>query len=40
MQVDMHRQKIQDVFGQTPTVFRNTELSYNNELAYWADKAG
>lgn len=40
MQVDMHRRKVQEVFGQTPTVFRNTELAYNNDLAYWADKAG
>lgn len=40
MQVDMHRRKIQEVFGQTPRVFRNTELSYNNDLAYWADRAG
>lgn len=40
MQVDMHRRKIQEVFGVTPQVFRNTELSYNNDLAYWADKAG
>lgn len=39
-QVDMHRQKIEEVFGQTPQVFRNTELAYNNDLAYWADKAG
>lgn len=39
-QVAMHKQKIQDVFGQTPTVFRNTELAYNNDLAYWADAAG
>jgi alpha-amylase len=40
MQVDMHRRKIQELFGQTPQVFRNTELSYNNDLAYWADRAG
>jgi alpha-amylase len=39
-QVQMHRKKVEEVFGQTPTVFRNTELSYNNDLAYWADKAG
>lgn len=39
-QVDMHREKIQQLFGQTPKVFRNTELAYNNDLAYWADKAG
>lgn len=39
-QVDMHRQKIQEVFGVTPTAFRNTELAYNNDLAAWADNAG
>ena len=40
IQVDMHKRKIEDVFGQYPTVFRNTELSYNNEIAKWADEAG
>jgi alpha-amylase len=40
MQVKMHRERIQELFGQTPTAFRNTELSYNNDLAYWADRAG
>ena len=40
MQVDMHKRKVQEVFGQTPSVFRNTELSYNNEVAAWAEKAG
>lgn len=40
MQVKMHREKIQAIFGQTPQVFRNTELAYNNDVAYWADKAG
>jgi alpha-amylase len=39
-QVDMHKRKIEETFGQTPRVFRNTELSYNNDVAYWADKAG
>lgn len=39
-QVQMHRDKIKKVFGQTPQVFRNTELAYNNDLAYWADQAG
>lgn len=39
-QVAMHRNKVQEVFGQTPRVFRNTELAYNNEVAQWADKAG
>ncbi len=32
-QVDMHTRKIQELFGQTPTVFRNTELTYNNDVA-------
>ncbi|HSW80530.1 MAG TPA: glycoside hydrolase family 57 protein [Candidatus Saccharimonadales bacterium] len=39
-QVNMHREKVQKLFGQTPAVFRNTELAYNNDLAYWADNAG
>jgi alpha-amylase len=40
MQVQMHREKVQKLFGVTPTAFRNTELAYNNEVAQWADKAG
>lgn len=40
MQVDMHRRKIEELFHQTPKIFRNTELAYNNDLAHWADKAG
>jgi alpha-amylase len=39
-QVRMHRAKVKQLFGQTPKVFRNTELAYNNDLAYWADQAG
>jgi alpha-amylase len=39
MQVDMHKRKVQEVFGQTPQVFRNTELCYN-KVANWADRAG
>lgn len=39
-QVQMHREIVERLFGQTPTSFRNTELCYNNDLAYWADKAG
>ncbi|HET7302575.1 MAG TPA: glycoside hydrolase family 57 protein [Candidatus Saccharimonadales bacterium] len=39
-QVAMHRSAVQRHFGQTPTVFRNTELAYNNDLAQWADRAG
>jgi len=34
-QIDLHTQKIQDLFGQTPRVFRNTELIYNNDLAHF-----
>ena len=40
IQVDMHKRKIEEIFGQTPRIFRNTELSYNNEIAAWADQAG
>ena len=32
-QVDMHTNLIEQHFGQTPKVFRNTELIYTNELA-------
>jgi len=32
-QVEMHSQLIKKLFGQTPKVFRNTELIYNNDLA-------
>lgn len=39
-QVNLHKELIQSLFGVTPTAFRNTELSYNNDIAYWADKAG
>ncbi len=39
-QVAKHANKVFEVFGVTPTAFRNTELSYNNDLAYWADEAG
>ena len=39
-QVEMHRKKVLEVFGVVPEVFRNTEFAYNNDLAYWADKAG
>jgi alpha-amylase len=39
-QVKMHKEKVEAVFGQTPRVFRNTELAYNNDLAHWADQNG
>lgn len=39
-QVRLHADKVKQLFNVEPTVFRNTELAYNNDLAYWADKAG
>lgn len=39
-QVDMHTRKIQELFGQTPRVFRNTELIYNNDLAHFLSTMG
>lgn len=39
-QVKMHREKIEELFGVTPTVFRNTELIYNNALAMEVEKMG
>ena len=39
-QVRLHGQLMDQVFGQTPTVFRNTELIYNNELAKVAEEMG
>lgn len=39
-QVAMHAKKIQELFGVTPTAFRNTELAYNNDLGKWADIHG
>ncbi len=34
-QVNLHTKRIQELFGQTPRVFRNTELIYNNDLAHF-----
>jgi len=39
-QVLLHQKKIQDLFGVTPRVFRNTELSYTNDLATWCEENG
>ncbi len=39
-QVEAHKAKIREIFGVETNVFRNTELSYNDELAQWADKYG
>ena len=39
-QVAQHSAKIHKLFGVKPQVFRNTELSYNDSLARWADAHG
>ena len=39
-QVKAHQDKIYKLFGVRSQVYRNTELSYNNELARWADEYG
>ncbi len=39
-QVALHRKQIQTYFGQTPKVFRNTELVFNNELAHVVEGMG
>ena len=39
-QVRMLADLIEELFGVRPTSFRNTELSYNNDLATWADQQG
>lgn len=39
-QVSMHAKRVKELFGQTPRVFRNTELSYRNDLAKWCEDNG
>lgn len=39
-QVNKHSAKINELFNQQPTVFRNTELIYNNELANYVSDLG
>ncbi len=39
-QVKMHKNKIKELFGITPKAFRNTELVFNNDLAYEVEKMG
>lgn len=39
-QVEAHRTKIRELFGVETSVFRNTELAYNDDLAKWADGYG
>ena len=37
-QVRAHQGKVRQIFGVETTSFRNTELSYNDQLAQWADE--
>ena len=39
-QVNKHIETIESFFGQTPRVFRNTELIYNNDLACFVESMG
>jgi len=39
-QVRLHDRKMRSLFGVRPVVFRNTELVYNNDLAYYVDGMG
>ena len=39
-QIEAHRRLIQELFGQSPRVFRNTELVYNNSLAETIEQIG
>jgi alpha-amylase len=39
-QVELHRKRIKELFGQEPRVFRNTELIYNNDLAHFVSHMG
>ena len=39
-QVTKHRELMRRLFGVWPRVFRNTELSYRNDIAEWAEREG
>ena len=39
-QVEVHKKKIRELFGVETNVFRNTELSYNDSMAKWAENYG
>ncbi len=39
-QVLQHKKLVKDLFGQTPSTFRNTELIYNNDLARAVEELG
>ncbi|RPI59819.1 MAG: alpha-amylase [Planctomycetaceae bacterium] len=39
-QTKKHQKLMQDTFGQTPRIFRNTELTYNNDVARVVEDMG
>jgi alpha-amylase len=39
-QVDKHKKKIEELFGQSPKIFRNTELIYSDDIASKVEKMG
>ena len=39
-QVQRHKRKIKKIFNVTPQIFRNTELIYNNDLAWEVEQMG
>ncbi len=39
-QIRMHQELMEDTFGQRPQVFRNTELTYNNDVAKVVQELG
>ncbi len=39
-QVNAHRERIEQLFGQTPTTFRNTELIYSDEIGAMVAELG
>ncbi len=39
-QVAQHAKRVHELFGVSPRVFRNTELSYRNDLAKWCEDNG
>lgn len=39
-QVRIHQDRVRELFGVETKIFRNTEFSYNNDLARWAEDYG
>ncbi|MFH0740094.1 MAG: glycoside hydrolase family 57 protein [bacterium] len=39
-QISQHKKKLKDIFNYTPITFRNTELSFNNEMAKTIETMG